>query len=62
MEGHHEVRKSLSFWHLDELRCVLALLQPKALFSAQGENEPWWISVLAGGQSGITSNQKMAAL
>ena len=35
-----EIHKSLA--PLKELRCVLATPWPKALFSARGENGPWW--------------------
>ena len=44
MEGHHEVRKSLSLWHLSK-KWVVSLvntLRLKCFFSAQGENGPWW--------------------
>ena len=44
MEGRHEVRKSLSLWHLSK-KWVVSLVntsRPKCFFSARGENGPWW--------------------
>ena len=44
MEGHHEVRKSLSLWHLSKKWVVslVNILRPKCFFSTWGENGPWW--------------------
>ena len=59
MEGHHEVRKTLSLWHLSKKRVVSLVntLRPKCFFSARGKNGPWW-TIRVGGKVWITSDEK----